>query len=88
MAILNLKITAILNLLKTCVCIHKCMYENTSRNSFHTFHQHRNLVHAKDMLHILYFIFYKMLFISLFYLFLSELSSHFSYKILIPTLVG
>jgi len=32
------------------------MYENTSRNSFHSFHQHGNLVHVKDILHILYFL--------------------------------
>jgi len=33
-------------------------------------------------------IFYEMLFISIFYLFMFELSSCFSYKILIHTLVG
>jgi hypothetical protein len=46
--------------------------EITHINSFYIFGQQRNLLHFQDILHNLYFIFQKMLFISEFNLFMFQ----------------
>jgi hypothetical protein len=61
-------------------CLHTQMHVwKHFRYTFHIFHQHGKLAHVKDMLPTLFPT--KCCLILLFYTFLFELSSHFSYKI-------